>query len=112
MFLADPDHRHITVPSVIEDQRVWIRVHPTDTGKSLASRIQIVATYKTRKILSITTDKGRTIALDETPVFQDWAGVMQMEDGAPWKVEWTVLDHNLWEGPKEFLRYLKASLRS
>ncbi|SAL95303.1 hypothetical protein [Absidia glauca] len=109
---TDPDHRHITVPSVIEDQRVWIRVHPTDTGKSLASRIQIVATYKTRKILSITTDKGRAIALDDTPVFQDWSGVMQMEDGAPWKVEWTVLDHNLWEGPKEFLRYLKASLRS
>ncbi|KAI8341164.1 hypothetical protein BC941DRAFT_201941 [Chlamydoabsidia padenii] len=112
VLLADPDHRHITVPSVIEDQRVWIRVHPTDTGKSLASRIQIVATYKTRKILKITTDKGRPIALDDTPVFKDWAGVMEMEDGAPWKVEWTVLDHNLWEGPKEFLRYLKATLRS
>ncbi|KAI8077835.1 uncharacterized protein BX664DRAFT_343600 [Halteromyces radiatus] len=112
LLIANPDHRHITVPSVIENQRVWIRVHPTDTGKALASRIHIVATYKTRKILSITTDKGRNIPLDETPVFTDWAGVMEMEDGAPWKVEWTVMDHNLWEGPKEFLRYLKTSLRS
>lgn len=111
-LLADPDHRHITVPSVIEDQRVWIRVHPTDTGKSLASRIHIVATYKTRKIVSITTDKGRSIPLDDTPVFLDWAEVMQMQDGTAWKIEWTSMDHHHWEGPKEFLRFLKASLRS
>ncbi|KAI9302834.1 hypothetical protein BJ944DRAFT_251169 [Cunninghamella echinulata] len=109
---SNPDHRHITVPSVIEDTRVWIRVHPTDTGKQLASRIQIVATYKTRKITKITTDRGRNVPLDETPVFTDWADVMQMKDGTPWKVEWTLVDHNLWEGPKEFLRYLKSTLRS
>ncbi|CAO3613002.1 unnamed protein product [Cunninghamella blakesleeana] len=108
---TNPDHRHITVPSVIEDQRVWI-IHPTDTGKQLASRIQIVATYKTRKITKITTDSGREVPLDDTPVFTDWADVISMKDGTPWKVEWTLVDHSLWEGPKEFLRYLKASLRS
>ncbi|KAI8060721.1 hypothetical protein BC940DRAFT_311413 [Gongronella butleri] len=108
---TDPDHRHITVPSVIEDQRVWIRVHPTDTGKSLASRIQIVAAYKTRKVTKITSESGRVVPLDDTALFPDWADVMRMKDGAPWKVEWVPVDQSLWDGPKEFVRYLKSHLR-
>lgn len=91
---------------------IFTGVHPTDTGKQLASRIQIVATYKTRKITKITTDKGRDVPLDDTPVFTDWADVISMKDGTPWKIEWSLVDHSLWEGPKEFLRYLKSTLRS
>ncbi|ORX53530.1 hypothetical protein DM01DRAFT_1383558 [Hesseltinella vesiculosa] len=108
---TDPDHRHITVPSVIEDQRVWIRVHPTDTGKSLAARIQIVASYKTRKVTKITTDKGRVVPLDDSALFPDWADVMRMTDGTAWKIEWVPVDNSLWEGPKDLLRFLKTRLR-
>ena len=90
--------------------RVWIRVNPTDTGKTLAQRIHVVATYKSRKILSITTANGRDIPLDDTPVFDDWSEIEKHEDGAPWEVEWGPLDHGF-PGGRQFMKQLKAGLR-
>ncbi|KAF7728425.1 hypothetical protein EC973_006103 [Apophysomyces ossiformis] len=112
---TDPNHRHITVPSINEGQRVWIRVHPTDTGKALAQRIHVVATYQTRKILKLQTATGRIVPLDETPVFTDWCEISRLKDGEPWRVEWGLMDNHLidvLEGGKEFMRSLKATLRS
>ncbi|KAI7875140.1 hypothetical protein K492DRAFT_34104 [Lichtheimia hyalospora FSU 10163] len=107
--IGDPNHRHITVPSVNPGQRVWIRLNPTDTGKALAQRIHVVATYKSRKILSIKTTSGRVIPLDDTPVFDDWTEIANLEDGAPWEVEWGQLDHPF-SGSKELFKSIKASL--
>ncbi|KAG0180271.1 hypothetical protein DFQ28_001507 [Apophysomyces sp. BC1034] len=104
-----------TLPTLPKSQRVWIRVHPTDTGKSLAQRIHVVATYQTRKILKIQTATGRLVPLDETPVFTDWSEVSRLNDGEPWRVEWGLMDNHLidvFEGGKELMRSLKASLRS
>lgn len=69
-------------------------MNPTDTGRSLAQRIHIVATYKSRKILRVVTANGRDIPLDDTPVFDDWSEIEKLEDGAPWQVEWGPLDHH------------------
>ncbi|ORZ01073.1 hypothetical protein BCR43DRAFT_486331 [Syncephalastrum racemosum] len=97
-YAADPNHRHITVPSINPGQRVWIRVHPTDTGKTLAQRIHIIATYKSRKITRIVTANDREIPLDDTAVFEDWNEIEKLQDGDPWKVEWGPLDHSFLGG--------------
>ncbi|KAI8388632.1 uncharacterized protein BYT42DRAFT_560740 [Radiomyces spectabilis] len=112
---TDPNDRHITVPSIDPEHRVWIRVHPTDTGKSLAQRIHIVATFKTRKITKIKTATGREVPINDTPVFSDWNEITQLQDGAPWQVEWGPIENQLLdaiENGKEMMRNLKASLRS
>ncbi|KAI7848308.1 hypothetical protein BDC45DRAFT_318938 [Circinella umbellata] len=90
--------------------RVWIRVNPTDTGRTLAQRIHVVATYKSRKILSVTTTSGKDIPLDDTAVFDGWSEIEQHEDGAPWEVEWGPLDHGF-PGGRQFMKQLKAGLR-
>ncbi|KAI9311114.1 hypothetical protein BX666DRAFT_1110035 [Dichotomocladium elegans] len=110
---SDPNNRHITVPSVNPGQRVWIRVKPNDTGKSLAQRIHVVATYKSKKILTIKSTSGRIIPLDDTPVFQDWNEIIKLEDGEPWEVEWGPLEHSLLAGI-DFLKQIKikANMRA
>ncbi|KAI9279863.1 hypothetical protein BY458DRAFT_501871 [Sporodiniella umbellata] len=42
---VNKEDRHITVASLTPGRRVWIRIHPGDTGKMLAERIHIVATF-------------------------------------------------------------------
>ncbi|CAO3700877.1 unnamed protein product [Rhizopus stolonifer] len=109
------EDRHITVASLKPGQRVWIRIHPTDTGKMLAERIHIVATYQTRKVTKITTKNGRNIPLDNTPLFEDWNEIMFFEEGEPWTVELAFMDNpyleKLAEG-KEWMKQLKASFKS
>ncbi|KAJ2959866.1 hypothetical protein NQZ79_g4685 [Umbelopsis isabellina] len=84
--------RQITVPSINKEHRVWINVDPTETGVSLAEKIHIIATFRTRKILSITTASGRQIPLDHRPIFGSWVDMEKFVDGEPWKVEWGDLD--------------------
>ncbi|RCH99541.1 hypothetical protein CU097_011165 [Rhizopus azygosporus] len=110
---ANKEDRHITVASVNPGQRVWIRIHPTDTGKTLAERIHIVATYQTRKVTKITTKNGRNIPLDNTPLFADWNEILSFEEGEPWTVEWTYMDHPYLEklaGGKEWVKHLKSKV--
>lgn len=71
---------------------MWINVDPTETGVSLAEKIHIIATFRTRKILSITTASGRQIPLDHRPIFGSWVDMEKFVDGEPWKVEWGDLD--------------------
>ncbi|KAI8580956.1 hypothetical protein K450DRAFT_235432 [Umbelopsis ramanniana AG] len=84
--------RQITVPSINKEHRVWINVDPTETGLTLAEKIHIIATFRTRKILSITTASGRQIPLDHRPIFGSWVDMEKFVDGEPWKVEWGELD--------------------
>lgn len=60
-----------------------------------------MATYKTRKILKITTTSGTDVPIDDTPVFEDWNEIEKLQDGAPWKVEWGPMDRDLFGGKKE-----------
>ncbi|KAG2200301.1 hypothetical protein INT47_000294 [Mucor saturninus] len=82
------EDRHITVASIYPDQRVWIRIHPTDTGKILAERIHIIASYQTRRVIKITTKNGRNIALDNSPLFDDWDEIINFVEGESWTVDW------------------------
>ncbi|KAF7720851.1 hypothetical protein EC973_005902 [Apophysomyces ossiformis] len=89
---AENKTRQITVQSINKEHRVWINVEPTETGLSLAEKIHIIATFRTRKILSITTASGRQITLDNRPIFGSWMEMENFENGEPWKVEWGELD--------------------
>ncbi|CAO3646746.1 unnamed protein product [Mucor fragilis] len=108
------DDRHITVSSINPGQRVWIRIHPTDTGKDLAERIHIVASYQTRRVTKITTKQGRQISLDSKPLFEDWNEIINFKEGEQWTVEWVPIEHPyvdiITEG-KEFMKQLKANFR-
>ncbi|KAI8645311.1 hypothetical protein BD408DRAFT_429839 [Parasitella parasitica] len=108
------DDRHITISSISPGQRVWIRIHPTDTGKDLAERIHIVASYQTRRVTKITTKNGRSVPLDNKPVFEDWNEIINFKEGEQWIVEWEPIEHPyvdiITEG-KEFMRQLKANFR-
>ncbi|KAK4513112.1 something about silencing protein 10 [Mucor velutinosus] len=108
------DDRHITVSSINPGQRVWIRIHPTDTGKDLAERIHIVASYQTRRVTKITTKQGRQISLDNKPLFEDWNEIVNFKEGEQWTVEWVPIEHPyvdiITEG-KEFMKQLKANFR-
>ncbi|GAN03882.1 hypothetical protein MAM1_0050d03338 [Mucor ambiguus] len=108
------DDRHITVASINPGQRVWIRIHPTDTGKDLAERIHIVASYQTRRVTKITTKQGRQISLDNKPLFEDWNEIINFKEGEQWTVEWVPIEHPyvdiITEG-KEFMKQLKANFR-
>ncbi|KAI9247078.1 hypothetical protein EDC94DRAFT_366829 [Helicostylum pulchrum] len=109
------EDRHITVASVNPEQRVWIRIHPTDTGKMLAERIHIVASYQTRRVTKITTKNGRNIALDNTPLFDDWDEIINFKEGEAWSVDWVPVESPyvdiITEG-KEFMKLLKANFKS
>lgn len=113
-IIASDDDRHITVSSINPGQRVWIRIHPTDTGKDLAERIHIVASYQTRRVTKITTKQGRQISLDNKPLFEDWNEIINFKEGEQWTVEWVPIEHPyvdiITEG-KEFMKQLKANFR-
>lgn len=74
---------------------MWITVEPTETGLSLAEKIKTIATFRTRKILSITTAAGRAVPLDNRPVFGSWMDMDSFQDGEQWKVEWGELDKSM-----------------
>ncbi|KAI9484722.1 hypothetical protein BDB00DRAFT_792634 [Zychaea mexicana] len=61
----------------------------------------------TRKILSITTASGRTIPLDNRPVFGSWMDMDNFEDGEQWKVEWCELDKGIMD--KLVSRFIQIS---
>ncbi|KAI8967687.1 hypothetical protein BDF20DRAFT_917297 [Mycotypha africana] len=109
------EDRHITVASINPGQRVWIRIQPTDTGKALAERIQVVASYRTRRVTKIISKNGRDIPLNNKPLFDDWNELLNFTDGETWKVEWVPIENPyvdiITEG-KEFMKQLKATLRS
>ncbi|KAG1234449.1 hypothetical protein G6F68_002535 [Rhizopus microsporus] len=87
--------RQITVQSINKEHRVWIDVSPTETGLSLAEKIHIIATFRTRKIVSITTASGRKIPLDNRPVFGSWVDMENFQDGERWTVEWCENDRGV-----------------
>lgn len=87
--------RQITVQSINKEHMVWIKIDTTETGLSLANKIHTIATFRTRKIVSITTAAGRTIPLDHRPVFGSWMDMDDFKNGEEWKVEWCELDKGL-----------------
>ncbi|KAI7886190.1 hypothetical protein K492DRAFT_178338 [Lichtheimia hyalospora FSU 10163] len=87
--------RQITVQSINKEHMVWIKIDTTETGLSLANKIHTIATFRTRKIVSITTAAGRTIPLDHRPVFGSWMDMDEFKHGEEWKVEWCELDKGL-----------------
>ncbi|KAL1931350.1 hypothetical protein VTP01DRAFT_9492 [Rhizomucor pusillus] len=99
--------RQITVQSINKEHRVWITVEPTETGLSLAEKIKTIATFRTRKILSITTAAGRAVPLDNRPVFGSWMDMDSFQDGEQWKVEWGELDKSMVD--KIFSKVLQVS---
>ncbi|KAI7901308.1 uncharacterized protein BX663DRAFT_514068 [Cokeromyces recurvatus] len=80
--------RQITVQSINAEHRAWIDILPSETGLSLAEKIHVIATFRTRKIVSITTASGRKIPLDNRPVFGSWMEMDNFVDGEQWSVEW------------------------
>lgn len=84
--------RRIRVQSVNEMHRVWIDVAPNETGSTLADKIHTIATFRTMKIISITSAKGRDIPLGKQPVFTSWDDLQDFQDGEEWKVKWVPLE--------------------
>ncbi|KAI8360917.1 hypothetical protein EDC96DRAFT_545353 [Choanephora cucurbitarum] len=82
--------RHITVTSIYPEQRTWIQIYPTDTGKDLANRIAILASYRTRRVTKMVTPAGKSIAIDRTLVVNELSDFNQ---GEPWRIEWVPLNH-------------------
>ncbi|CAO3694708.1 unnamed protein product [Rhizopus stolonifer] len=89
--------RQITVQSINKEHRVWIDVLPSETGLSLAEKIHIIATFRTRKIVSITTASGRKVPLDHRPVFGNWVDMDNFENGERWMVDWCENDRGVME---------------
>ncbi|KAI7860325.1 hypothetical protein BDC45DRAFT_529933 [Circinella umbellata] len=87
--------RQIIVQSINVGHRVHIDVAANETGQSLAEKIHQIATFRTRKIISITTATGRKISLDRRPVFDGWADIQNFENEEEWDVEWTSLDKSM-----------------
>ncbi|CAO0800863.1 unnamed protein product [Mucor circinelloides] len=87
--------RQITVQSINAEHRVWIDVLPSETGLSLAEKIHIIATFRTRKIVSIATASGRKVPLDNRPVFGSWMDMENFVDGERWTVEWRENDRGV-----------------
>ncbi|KAG2193511.1 hypothetical protein INT47_004746 [Mucor saturninus] len=87
--------RQITVQSINIEHRVWIDVLPAETGLSLAEKIHIIATFRTRKIVSITSASGRKVPLDNRPVFGSWMDMENFVDGERWTVEWRENDRGV-----------------
>lgn len=80
----------------------------------MAERIHIVASYQTRRVTKIKTKNGRTIPLDNKPLFEDWNEIINFKEGEQWTVEWVPIEHPyvdiITEG-KEFMKQLKANFR-
>ena len=100
--------RQITVQSINPEHRVWIKIDTTETGLTLAHKIHTIATFRTRKILSITTAAGRSIPLDHRPVFGSWMDMDSFEHGEQWKVEWGDLDKGFVD--KIVSRFIQVSI--
>ncbi|KAJ2957670.1 hypothetical protein NQZ79_g6658 [Umbelopsis isabellina] len=84
------ENRHITCKlpkQFTAGHRVWIAVKPSDTGKTLAQRIHVVATFRTMKITGLRTANGRQVPLDNTPVFATWDEIENFQDGELWTFE-------------------------
>lgn len=95
LFFKIEKVRQITVQSINVEHRVWIDVLPAETGLSLAEKIHIIATFRTRKIVSITSASGRKVPLDNRPVFGSWMDMENFEDGERWTVEWKENDRGV-----------------
>ncbi|KAI9476597.1 MAG: hypothetical protein EXX96DRAFT_652202 [Benjaminiella poitrasii] len=80
--------RQITVQSINAEHRAWIDISPSETGLSLAEKIHVIATFRTRKVVSISTASGRKVPLDNRPVFGSWMDMENFVDGEKWTVEW------------------------
>lgn len=76
--------RQITVRSISDEHRVWITIEPKETGISIAKKVHAIATFRTQRILTVTTASGRKIALDKTPVFHSWEDFNNFENGETW----------------------------
>lgn len=61
----------------------------------MAEKIHIIATFRTRKIVSITTASGRKVPLDNRPVFGSWVDMENFQDGERWTVEWCENDRGV-----------------
>lgn len=80
----------------------------------MAERIHIVASYQTRRVTKITTKNGRNIALDNSPLFDDWNEILNFEEGEAWTVDWVPVESpyiDIITDTKEFMKQLKASFR-
>ncbi|KAI7853370.1 hypothetical protein BDC45DRAFT_511052 [Circinella umbellata] len=104
---SDNKLRQITVQSINKEHRVWINIDTTETGLTLAQKIHTIATFRTRKILSITTSSGRSVPLDHRPVFGSWMDMDDFKNGEQWKVEWGQLDKGLMD--KIVSRFVQVS---
>jgi hypothetical protein len=76
------------VKCVTDDYRVWITIEPEETGKSIAKKIETLASFRTCKVTSITTASGRKIALNKVPIFMHWTNIDNFEHGETWTVTW------------------------
>ncbi|KAI9485703.1 MAG: hypothetical protein EXX96DRAFT_16710 [Benjaminiella poitrasii] len=91
----DRNVRQIRVKSINNDYLVWITVEPKETGESLAEKIHTIATFRTRKILTVTTASGRNVQLDKTPVFKKWEDMEDFKNGETWSVTWGPLKRSM-----------------
>lgn len=82
--------RHMTMTSIYPGQRAWIPIYPTDTGRVLADRIAILASYRTRRVIKMITHAGKSIPIDHSVIWDELSGFNESE---PWRVEWVPLSH-------------------
>lgn len=92
--------------SINDDYRVWITVEPKETGESIAEKIHVIATFRTRKITSVTTASGRKIPLNKTPVFKNWEDMDDFEHGETWTVTWGPLKKSFMD--KVFSKFIET----
>ncbi|KAL7315876.1 hypothetical protein PS15m_005041 [Mucor circinelloides] len=105
-FEQNKNVRQITVKSINDDYRVWITVEPKETGESIAEKIHVIATFRTRKITSVTTASGRKIPLNKTPVFKNWEDMDDFEHGETWTVTWGPLKKSFMD--KVFSKFIET----
>ncbi|GAN02627.1 hypothetical protein MAM1_0025d02072 [Mucor ambiguus] len=98
--------RQITVKSINDDYRVWITVEPKETGESIAQKIHAIATFRTRKITSVTTASGRKVPLNKTPVFKNWEDMDDFEHGETWTATWGPLKKSFMD--KVFSKFIET----
>jgi hypothetical protein len=84
----DKSVRQITVKCITDDYRVWITIEPEETGKSVAKKIESLASFRTRRVTSITTASGRKVALNKNPIFMHWTSIDTFQHGETWTVTW------------------------
>ncbi|KAI8997718.1 hypothetical protein BDB01DRAFT_772148 [Pilobolus umbonatus] len=90
---------------------MWIPIQPGDTGKVLAERIHELASHRSRKVAKIITRKGRSVPLDNRPVFEDWDEILSHKEGEEWKVEWVPMESYV-DKISEGMKQLKTNFKS